>query len=182
MSVKDLASNMLGEMVGQPESEDVLQTTNHGEVANLAPMQGLRVMEKVPGNASPQATRPVKLNDLVDGSVEVVVPVIKTVQTAMSLASVYAFKGTYEIGCGRLITKQKRGVVNSYCQGLDVGFMEQPLFHFHNWFSRFQFSDAILNPNGGKKHVWHFRNVLLKASSQENLLFGTSPKKLFTAD
>ncbi len=107
MSVKDLASDMLGEMVGQPESEDVLQTTNHGEVANLAPMQGLKVMAKVAGNASPQVTRPVKLNDLVDGSVDVVVPVIKPVQTAMSLASVYAFKGTSEIGCGRLITKQK---------------------------------------------------------------------------
>jgi hypothetical protein len=41
--------------------------------------------------------------------------------------------------------------------------------------------NAILNPNGCKKHNWYFRNVLLKASSQENLLFGTSPKKLFTA-
>jgi hypothetical protein len=54
------------------------------------------------------------LNDLVDGSVEVVVPVIKTIQTAMSLASVYTFKGTSEIGGGRLNTKQERGVVNSY--------------------------------------------------------------------
>jgi hypothetical protein len=125
MSVKDQASNMFGEMVGQAESEDVLQTTNHGEVANLAPMQGLKVMAIVAGNASPQATRPIKLNDLADGSVEVVVPVIKTIQTAMSLASVYTFKGTSEIVCGRLITK-KRGAVNSYCQGLDVGFMEQP--------------------------------------------------------
>jgi hypothetical protein len=50
MSVKDLASNMIGEMVGQPESEDIV-----------------------------------------------------------SLASVYTFKLTSEIGGGRLNTKQKRG-------------------------------------------------------------------------
>ncbi len=181
MSVKDLASDMIVEMVGQPESEAVLQTTNHGEVANLATTQGLEVMAKVAGDASPQETTPVKLNDLVDGSVEVVVPVIKTIQTAMSLASVYTFKGTSEIGGGRLNTKQKRGVVNSYRQGLDVGFMEQPLPYFRNWFSSLRFSDAIINPNDGKKHVWHFLNILLKASSQENLSFGTSPKKLFSA-
>ena len=130
MSVKDLASDMLGEMVGQPESDNVLQTALPGEVANLDAMQGLEVMAKVAGNASPQATTPVKSNDLVDGSVEVVVPVIKTIQTAMSLASVYPFKGASEIGGGRLNTKQKRGVVNSYCRGLDVGFMEQPLPYF----------------------------------------------------
>jgi hypothetical protein len=56
MSVKDLASDMIWEMVGQPESEEVLQTAYHGEVANLAPMQGLEVMAKVAGNAIPQAT------------------------------------------------------------------------------------------------------------------------------
>jgi hypothetical protein len=96
MSVKDLASNMIVEMVGQLESEDVLQTTT---------TQGLEVTAKVAGNASPQATTPVKLHDLVDGSVEVVAPVIKTIQTAMSLTSVYTFKGTSEIGDGRMNTK-----------------------------------------------------------------------------
>jgi hypothetical protein len=59
--------------------------------------------------------------------------------------------------------------------------MEQSLPYFRNWFSILQFSDAILTPNDGKKHVWHFRNILLKALSQENLSFGTLPKKLFTA-
>ena len=50
MSVKDLASNMLDAMFGQPEI-DVVQTTSHGEVlANLGPMQGLEVMAKVAGN------------------------------------------------------------------------------------------------------------------------------------
>jgi hypothetical protein len=53
MSVKDLASNMIGEIVGHPESEDVVQTTYHGEVANLANLQELEVMAKVAGNASP---------------------------------------------------------------------------------------------------------------------------------
>ena len=182
MSVKELASDMIGEMVGQPESEDTIQTTNPGKVANLATTQGLEVMAKVAGDAPPQASTPVKLNSLVDGSVEVAVPVNNMIQTAMSLASVSTFKGISEIGGGRLNTKQKRGVVNSYRRGLaDVGFMEQPLPYFRNWFSSLQFLDAILNPNDGKKHVWHFRNILLQASSQENLSFGTSPKKLFTA-
>jgi hypothetical protein len=156
MSVKDLGSDMIVEMVGQPESEAVLQTNNHGEVANLATTQGLEVMAKVACDASPQETTPVKLTSLVHGSVEVVVPVIKTIQTAMSLASVYTFKRTLEIGGGRLNTKLKRGVVNSYCRGLDVGFMEQPLPYFCIWLSSLRFLDAIINPNDGKKHVWHF--------------------------
>jgi hypothetical protein len=59
--------------------------------------------------------------------------------------------------------------------------MEQPLPYFRNWFSSLRFADAILNPIDGKKHVWHFRNTLLMASSQENLSFGMSPKKFFTA-
>jgi hypothetical protein len=45
--------------------------------------------------------------------VDVAVPVIKMIQTAMSLAPVYTFKATSEFGGGRLNTKQKRGVVNS---------------------------------------------------------------------
>ena len=180
MSVKDLASDMLDAMVGQPEI-DAVQAASHGEVlANLGQMQGLEVMAKVAGDASPQATLPVKVIDLVDGNVEVVVPVIKTIQMAMNLASVYKFQGTSEFG-GRLNNKQKRGVVNSYRRGLEVGFMEQPLPYFRNWFSSLRFADAILNPIDGKKHVWHFRNILLMASSQENLSFGTSPKKFFTA-
>ena len=112
MSVKDLASDMLDAMVGQPEI-DAVQAASHGEVlANLGQMQGLEVMAKVAGDASPQATLPVKVIDLVDGNVEVVVPVIKTIQMAMNLASVYKFQGTSEFG-GRLNNKQKRGVVNS---------------------------------------------------------------------
>jgi hypothetical protein len=50
MSVKDLATGMLGEMV----------------VANLGSMQGQEVMAKVAGNALPQATLSDKFIDLVN--------------------------------------------------------------------------------------------------------------------
>ena len=202
MSIQDLLNDMKGEMesgestlpgysLSPPAEMDALPPTGsedqadpivpkpQADIAIQEGMHGLDVMEKVAGDVLPQATGPVKLINLVDGDVDAVIPVIKQKDTTMSLSSVYTFRGILEIG-NNLNSKQKCGVIHAYQRGIDVGFVDQPLSYFQNWFSKLQFANAILEPNDGKKHIWYYRNILLKASAQSNLAFGSSPLKYFT--
>jgi len=78
-------------------------------------------MAKVAGEVEPQRSPSIvkpplqptnqMIFDLVENNVEVTVPVIKTINTTMSLDSVYAFRGTQEL-VGQLNLSQKRGIIN----------------------------------------------------------------------
>ena len=114
------------------------------------------------------------ISELVENNIKVIVTAMKTINMTMSLDSGYTFKGIQEL-VGRLNLGQKRGTINLYSCGLEVGFMEQPFLSFGNWFMNLSFADAILNPEDGNK-IWHFHHVLLSPKSITNILFGTAPK------
>jgi hypothetical protein len=154
-----------------------LPSTTADKAPESDSMQGLKVMAK-----AAEAARPQELLELVDDDVEVVIPVQKQIDMSMSLASVYAFTGTAEFK-GKLNSNQKRSVLNVYLRGIDVGLAEQPLSHFHNWFSELRFRDAILQPSDGKNHLWYYRNVLVNPKTmvlKPNVSFGNAPLKFLT--
>ena len=204
-SAKDLTSELLAAMDSEPsgisdgnnsglpsasESASVLpvDSSPFSNLANDDPLRGLAVMAKVAGKAEPQHLLSVvkpplqptnqMIFDLVENNIEVTVPVIITINTTMSLDSVYAFRGTKEL-VGRLNLSQKRGIINLYLRVLEVGFMEQPLSSFGYWFKDLCFADAILKPEDSNK-IWHFCHVLLSPKSVTNISLRTAPKNFFS--
>jgi hypothetical protein len=134
-------------------------------LANDDPLRGLAVSTaKVAGEAEPQRSPSIvkpalqstnkSISELVENNIDVIVPVMKTINTTISLDSVYAFKGIQKL-VGRLNLGQKQGIINLYLCGLEVGFMEQPFLSFGNWFKDLRFANAILHPEDGNK-IWHF--------------------------
>ena len=117
------------------------------------------------------------LNELVETDIEVVVPLKKTIHTTTSLAAMYEFKGTAELG-GKLTTAQKRGIIRLYLGGLESGHMEQKLKPFCNWFEELRFVDAILKPEEGDK-VWQFTHALLCPGCLTKTSFGSAPEKYY---
>ncbi|KAI2494902.1 hypothetical protein MHU86_19620 [Fragilaria crotonensis] len=93
--------------------------------------------------------------DLVEGDVEVVVTVSKTINATLILDSVYQFDGTKEL-VGKLNHKQKRGVINAYLH-------------------------AIFKPEDHENKVWHLRHILLRSQSVENVSFGTAPRIFYSS-
>ena len=69
-----------------------------GNHASTNPMQVLEVMARVVGEAEPHVMPPVEvILDLVEGDIEVIVPLSKMVEETISLASVYALEETKEL-------------------------------------------------------------------------------------
>ena len=126
MSAKDLTSEMLGEL--DPEAD--LAASALSDLASSVPTQGLRVMADAADEVQPQmASLNEEIIDLVDGDVDVVVTVSKADNATMTLDALYAFDGTKEL-IGKLNLKQKRGLINAYLRGLEVGLVEQNLSPF----------------------------------------------------
>ncbi|KAI2502413.1 hypothetical protein MHU86_12070 [Fragilaria crotonensis] len=149
-------------------------------LASADPMQGLEVMAKAAGEAVPHnASTPEVIHKLIEGDVDVVVPVPSTPTKVSTLASVYKFDGINELA-GQLNHGQKRGIIAAYIRGLDVGFVEQNLPPFRNWFKHFRFAEAIFKPGDIGNKMWHFRHVLLGPQCVENISFGTAPKNFLT--
>ncbi|KAI2501079.1 hypothetical protein MHU86_13370 [Fragilaria crotonensis] len=140
-------------------------------------MQGLEVMAKAAGEAVPHnASTPEVIHKLIEGDVDVVVPVPSTPTKVSTLASVYKFDGINELA-GQLNHGQKRGIIAAYIRGLDVGFVEQNLPPFRNWFKHFRFAEAIFKPGDIGNKMWHFRHVLLGPQCVENISFWNSSKE-----
>ena len=105
MSAKDLSSEVLGEM----DTEADVAASALSDLANAESMQGLEVMAKAAREAEPHLPFPNKgIIDLVEGDVEVVVTVSKTINATLILDSVYQFDGTKEL-VGKLNHKSSEG-------------------------------------------------------------------------
>ena len=129
MSAKDLMTEMENTLV---DNEADLAASALSILASSDPMQGLQVMAKAAGEAEPHTAPPPEvLCKLIDGDVEVVVPVTKTTNETMILGSAYVFDRVKELS-GKLHLGQKRGIITSYLRGLDIGFMEQNLAPFRD--------------------------------------------------
>jgi hypothetical protein len=86
-------------------------------LANDYRLQGLALMAKVAGEAEPQRLPSVveralqstnkSISEHVENNIEVIVPVIRTINTIMSLDSVYAFKAIQEL-VGRLTSAKSK--------------------------------------------------------------------------
>ena len=94
-----------------------------------------------------------------------------------TLLSVYVFDRSQEL---ELSNGQKRGKITLYLRGLEVGFVEQNLAPFHNWFRNFRFTDSILKLEDVSNKVWSFRHILLSPQCVNNVSFGTALMKFYT--
>ena len=70
-----------------------------------------------------------ELAKLDTNDIEVNLVLQKTVNPTMSLTAVYSFNGSAEL-VGKLNTSQKRGLIKSYLNGMDIGHVEQQLKPF----------------------------------------------------
>ena len=90
------------------ESATVLPVvaSSFSNLVNDDTLQGFAVMAKVAGEAEPQLSPSVvepplqpsvqTISELVESNIEVIVPVMNSINTTMSLDSVYAFKGIHD--------------------------------------------------------------------------------------
>ena len=141
------------------------------------PLRGLDVMAIVAGEAKPQVMPSDEvISDQVQADVEIVAPSSKAINDTMSLAHLYAFEGTKELG-NKINKVQKRSLIRSYLRAHETGFVEQPLASFYNWFQHLRFANGILHPDDVQNKMWHFRHVLLSPKIDRTVSFETAPKK-----